>query len=55
MSSHWWGRALAFVGLLVVVGLVAGFAYQAGTMHGVDGAAIAASFHRIFSNLFRRI
>ena len=42
MGGHWWGRALAFVGLLVVVGLVAGLAYNAGTMHAVDGAAMAA-------------
>ncbi len=46
MQDHWWKRAAAFVGLLAVVGLVAWFAYGAGTMHAVDGAAMAAMAER---------
>jgi len=39
MSGHWWGRALAVLGLLVGAGVIAAFAYHAGTL---DSGAMAA-------------
>lgn len=33
--SHRWARGLAILGVLLDIGLVATFAYQAGTMHPV--------------------
>ena len=36
MRGHWWGRALAFLGLLAGAGLIAAIAYNAGTMHAVE-------------------
>jgi hypothetical protein len=42
MGGRSWGRALAFLGLLVGVGVIAAFAYHAGTLNAASVGAMHA-------------